>query len=45
MQNDKLKLLMDSGKADKGKANRVLKEANEIANILGASILTMKGKR
>ena len=40
-----LALLMDSGKADKSKANRVLKEANEIANILGASILTLKGKR
>ena len=40
-----LALLMDSGKADKGKADRVLKEANEIANILGASILTLKGKR
>ena len=40
-----LALLMDSGKADKSKANRVLKEVNEIANILGASILTLKGKR
>ena len=40
-----LALLMDSGKADKSKANRVLKEANEIANILGASILTLNGKR
>ena len=40
-----LALLIDSGKADKSKANRVLKEVNEIANILGASILTLKGKR
>ena len=40
-----LALLMDSGKTDKSKANRVLKEAKEIANILGASILTLKGKR
>ncbi|MBU2613839.1 four helix bundle protein [Patescibacteria group bacterium] len=40
-----LALLMDSGKTDKNKANRVLKEANEIANILAASILTLKGKR
>ncbi len=40
-----LALLMDSGKADKSKARRVLKEANESANILGASILTLKGKR
>jgi hypothetical protein len=36
---------MDSGKVDKSKANQVLKEANEITNILGASILTLKGKR
>jgi len=40
-----LGLLRDSGKADKNKANRLLKETTEIANILASSILTLKGKR
>lgn len=38
-------LLRDSGKADKTKANVLLQETNEISNILGASILTLKGKK
>lgn len=40
-----LGLLRDSGKADKNKANKLLKETTEIANILASSILTLKGKR
>jgi len=39
-----LGLLRDSGKASKEKVNTLLKETNELANILGASILTLKGK-
>ncbi|MGC8776158.1 MAG: four helix bundle protein [Minisyncoccia bacterium] len=38
-------LLRDSGKADKEKINRLLQEATELANIIGASILTLKGKK
>jgi four helix bundle protein len=38
-----LKLLMDSGKADKEATNKLLKETTEIAKILAASIITMKG--
>ena|SRR3989338_1030035 len=38
-------LLRDSGKADQKEAEVLLKETIEIANILAASILTMKGKR
>ncbi|MBW7897909.1 hypothetical protein B188_15840 [Candidatus Brocadiaceae bacterium B188] len=40
-----LALLRDSGKADKDRTNILLKETNEIANILASSILTLKGKR
>ncbi|MCK6469497.1 MAG: four helix bundle protein [Candidatus Brocadia sinica] len=40
-----LGLLRDSGKADKNRANKLLKETTEIANILASSILTLKGKR
>lgn len=38
-------LLRDSKKADKIKAEQLLQETKEIANILGASILTLKGRR
>jgi len=40
-----LGLLRDSGKAEGEAADQLLKEATEIANILAASILTLKGKR
>ncbi len=40
-----LGLLRDSGKADAGEANKLLQETREIANILGSSILTLKGKK
>lgn len=40
-----ISLLKDSGKADKEVAIKLLKETIEIANIIAASILTMKGKR
>lgn len=38
-------LLRDSGKADKEIVSALLKEADEISKILGASLLTMRGKR
>lgn len=40
-----LGLLRDSKKGDENKINILLKETNEISNILGSSILTLKGKR
>lgn len=40
-----LGLLRDTGKADKEKSNILLQETAELANILGSSILTLKGKR
>ena len=40
-----LGLLRDSGKADKDKADKLLNETIELANVLAASILTLKGKR
>lgn len=40
-----LGLLRDSGKARGGPLDLLLKETVEIANILGSSILTLKGKR
>ena len=40
-----LSLLRDSGKTDKNQVEILLKEITEIANILGASIVTLKGKR
>lgn len=38
-------LLRDSGKLNKKEADDLLKELIEIANILGSSLLTVKGKR
>lgn len=38
-------LLRDATDADKEKANGLLKELNEIANMLGASIITLKNKK
>jgi four helix bundle protein len=38
-------LLRDSKKADPKKINELLKETTELANILGSSILTLKGKK
>lgn len=38
-------VLRDSNKADKEQANKLLNELIELANILGASLLTLKGKR
>lgn len=38
-------LIRDSGKSDKAKADSLLNETKEIANILGASIITMKGRK
>ncbi len=38
-------LLRDSKKAQKEKADNLLQETNEIANILGSSVLTLKGKK
>lgn len=38
-------LLRDSNRANKDSANEVLKETEEIANILAASIITVTGKR
>ncbi len=40
-----LELLRDSGKAKSGRTDRLIAEVTEIANILGASILTLRGKR
>ena len=40
-----LGLLRDSGKAKEERVNQLLKETTELANILGSSILTLKGKR
>jgi len=40
-----LGLLRDSKKAKKNEVNKLLKETIEIANMLGSSILTLKGKR
>jgi four helix bundle protein len=40
-----LALLRDSGKAKRESANHLLEETSELANILAASILTLKGKR
>jgi four helix bundle protein len=38
-------LLKDANKADKEITNSLIKEADGIANILGASILTLRGKK
>jgi four helix bundle protein len=40
-----LAILRDSGRADKKEANLFLKELDEVANIFGSSILTLKGKK
>lgn len=40
-----LGLLRDSGKADKEITEKLLKETTEIANILGSSLLTLRGKK
>lgn len=40
-----LGLLRDSKKADGEKTNKLLQETIELANILGSSILTLKGKK
>lgn len=40
-----LGLLRDSHKANADQVNNLLKETVELANILGSSILTLKGKR
>ena len=39
-----LGLLRDSGKADKDRVNELLKEVNELANMIAAGIMRMKGK-
>ena len=40
-----LALLRDSYKSDRDKTERLIEETIEISNILGASILTLRGKR
>ena len=40
-----LGLLRDSGKVKKAEVNKLLQEVGEFSKILGASILTVKGKR
>lgn len=40
-----LGLLRDAKKANKNEVDKLLKETIEIANILGSSILTLKGKK
>ncbi|MBI2034529.1 MAG: four helix bundle protein [Candidatus Levybacteria bacterium] len=40
-----LGILRDATSADKEQVNILLKEATELANILGASLLTLKNKR
>lgn len=40
-----LGLLRDSNKANKDGVNRLIEETKEIANMLGSSILTLRGKR
>lgn len=40
-----LGLLRDAGKAENSAVEFLLKETHEIANILGASILTLRGKK
>ena len=38
-------LLRDGTEIDKIKINKLLKEAEEISNMLGSSLLTLKGKK
>lgn len=40
-----LGLLQDSGKGNKYDITKLLQETHELANMLGSSILTLKGKR
>lgn len=40
-----LGLLRDATSTDKGTVNSLLKDVDDLANILGASLLTLKGKR
>lgn len=40
-----LAILRDTKKGDKNEIEKLLKELNEIANILGSSILTLKNKK
>ena len=40
-----LGLLQDSGKTDKELAGKLLQEATELSNMLGASLLSLKGKK
>ncbi len=40
-----LGLLRDSAKADRSKTEILLQETTELANILGSSILTLRGKK
>jgi len=40
-----LGLLRDATEVDKNEVNNLLKETNEISNILGSSLLTMKNKK
>ncbi|MBI2045990.1 MAG: four helix bundle protein [Parcubacteria group bacterium] len=40
-----LGLLRDSGKGNKEKCNKLLQETIELSNMLGSSILTLKGKK
>lgn len=40
-----LGILRDATDTDKERVNELLDEARELANILGASLLTLKGKR
>ncbi|MEK7147107.1 MAG: four helix bundle protein [Patescibacteria group bacterium] len=40
-----LGLLRDAKKIDKNAINKLLQETTELSNILGSSILTLKGKR
>jgi four helix bundle protein len=39
-----LRLLSDSGKAEKDKTDKLIQESIEISNILAACIITMKGR-
>lgn len=41
----RLRLLKDAGKANKQKINSIFTEAEELSNVLGSSILTLKGRR
>jgi four helix bundle protein len=40
-----LGLLRDSGRVDKETAQKLLSEATELSNLLGSSILSLKGKK